>query len=165
MSPVVTPTLTAKDILEQTLLHLVTPNTWVKGDWLSHENYGENAPKQWKACSMGAMLLVEHINAFGSDEVKIENWTETIRAYSDRDPEFQTALLALANTIAELQPERGGVEDIFDEIRFDNEHNGANEPVEIGIWNASDVVINFNDHEDTTINDIREVFTEAQKKV
>lgn len=164
---VVTPTLTAKDILEQTLEHLTAADAWVKGDWLWNDSPSDDpeVPKRWKACSMGAMILVEHINAYGDDNVVVDNWTEKIHAFSDRDPQFAAALLALARTIQELHPERGGVEDILEEIRESNAYNEINEPVEIGIGIAHEVVINFNDNEDTSIADIREVFTQAKSKL
>lgn len=164
--------LNAETILHQAYETILPVGRWTKDMYIDYDNV-EDVKTSSRVCSMGALLLVEHIEAHralsvhlgyddDTDEPTVtdegESWVAgpqdpdyddegelaeaAVGLLIDRDPEFAKATKLLAQAVNELFPERGGESG-------DNEMN---------------IVIKWNDHEDTTWEDVKSVFQLAIEK-
>jgi hypothetical protein len=173
--------LRASEIINQAWEMLVPKGRWIKEEWLRRDFGMKDG--DYFACSMGAMLLVEHlagITTLGlsserdSDDSDSEDWGDsefhdfegTIRNLKERDPEFAVAVNYVATAVVayvteaneRLKDEPQGEFDVDDEV-WDLEYVQAL----ILVQDDVEIITNFNDNYRTTQDDIDKVFQLAYR--
>lgn len=158
--------LNAATILHQAYELLIPQGKWTKESWIDYAS-GEDQLKSTRVCSMGALALVEHLYAKRalyvytddvvegeqiSPEEDAQNGTKFVGAgYWDEGDEVETAV----NLQLERDPEFAKATSLLADVIRDGRESSMSDV---------NTVVNWNDSEDTTLEEVKDVFQKAIEK-
>lgn len=159
--------LTAEDVLHQAWELLVPKGGWITESWI--EVPLETTPPEqavYHACSMGAMLLAEHLLAGwplepahpGDSFVDPEDEESITWDEVDEDDKYEAQIEHLIGVDTEFSR---AIKILAETVAAEGRYEGRWSEFDLSHGRYTNLVVMWNDHGETTLDDINETFLKA----